>query len=281
MGSISSWTVAAALTFAASAHCMGMCGGLVLAAAAAEGRAGARWRVAGGQALLNAGKAVSYMVLGALAGAFGGALVRHPLFGWSERVLALVAGAALGAAGLTLLGLRARGAGGASGRPGFGASLWRRLVGPLLARRPRGFSFAVGMAMGLLPCPLVYAGLAGAAASGSAPAGAAIMAGVALGTLPALVLVAASGTLVPAPLRQRLARVAGVLLLAVAAVTFARGLRPGGEHAGCVVPGMDHSKVQHEGGGTGEGKDSCCSQGAPAALAAPSAPDTRGAAKSP
>lgn len=249
---MSTWAVAAALTFAASAHCAGMCGGLVLAAAAVEKRT--RWRLAGGQALLNGGKAVSYMFLGSLAGALGAAVVRHPLFGWGERVLALAAGIAIAAAGLSLLGLRAKKVGNG---PTLGASAFQRFVGPLLSQRPDGFSLVVGMAMGFLPCPLVYAGLAGAAASGSAPAGAAIMAGVALGTLPALLVAASSGTLIPVHWRHRLSRAAGVLLLAVAVVTFARGLRAGGEHAGCVVPGMDHSKAPPAGAG-GDGKNSCC-----------------------
>jgi sulfite exporter TauE/SafE len=86
--------------------------------------------------------------------------------------------------------------------------------------------------MGLLPCPLVYAGLAAAAASGSAARGALMLAGVALGSIPALALVAVSGALVPPAWRRGLARAAGVLLLAVAALTAARGLGGGHSHGG-------------------------------------------------
>jgi sulfite exporter TauE/SafE len=42
----------------------------------------------------------------------------------------------------------------------------------------------VGMAMGFLPCPLIYPGPAVAVAGGSALFGASVMAGVALGTVP-------------------------------------------------------------------------------------------------
>jgi sulfite exporter TauE/SafE len=204
-----------------------MCGGLALAVGAARGSA--RWRVFSGQVLLQAGKAATYAFLGALAGAFGGALVRHPLFGWTGRILALVAGIAIVLAGLSLLGLRSTKG---STQMGPLGKLWGRFVGPLLAERPKGFSLVVGMAMGFLPCPLVYAGLAVAVATASAPAGAAIKAGVALGTVPALTLVAVSGSLFPAGLRTRLARVAGVLLLAVGAVTLTRGLGLHSGHAG-------------------------------------------------
>ncbi len=92
--------------------------------------------------------------------------------------------------------------------------------------------------MGLLPCPLVYAGLAAAAASGSAAAGAGILAGVALGTLPALALVAAFGGALPRLARQRLARVAGALLLLAGLITLARGfeLHQHHDHAATTAP---------------------------------------------
>jgi sulfite exporter TauE/SafE len=217
------WLVAAGLTLAASIHCVGMCGGFVLAVAA--GRRGA-WRLVGHQAQLQLGKAVSYAFLGALAGAFGSAVLGSPVFTWGARALALVAAVALGAAGLSLLGLRGSGESRIASRL---APLWSKVTGPLLSARPAGFPLVVGMAMGLLPCPLVYAGLAAAAASGSPGAGAAILAGVALGTLPALAIVAASGTAFSLGMRRTLARVAGVVLLAAAVVTLARA---GGGHAG-------------------------------------------------
>jgi hypothetical protein len=99
-----------------------------------------------------------------------------------------------------------------------------------MTSRPPGFPLVVGMAMGFLPCPLIYAGLAGAAASGSPGAGAAILAGVALGTLPALTLAAVFGTAAFRPgTRLFLARAAGVLLVVTGLLTAGRGFgfRPG------------------------------------------------------
>jgi uncharacterized protein len=227
------WLVAAGLTFAGSIHCVSMCGGFVLAVAA--GRRGA-WDLVGHQVQLQLGKAVSYAFLGSLAGAFGAAILHHPAFTWGERVLAAVAAVALGAAGLSLLGMR--------GAPeskvtSWLAPAWSKVTGPLLSARPAGFPLVVGMAMGLLPCPLVYAGLAAAAASGSPGAGAATLGGVALGTVPALAIVAASGTAFSLGMRRTLARVAGVVLLAAAAVTLTRAadLHAGhGGHAGPTTP---------------------------------------------
>jgi sulfite exporter TauE/SafE len=223
------WLVAAGLTFAASIHCVGMCGGFVLAVAA--GRRGA-WPLVAHQLQLQLGKAASYAFLGALAGAFGSAALASPLFAWGERVLAVAAALALAAAGISLLGLR-----GGEGRvASWLAPAWSKVTGPLLVQRPAGFPLVVGLAMGLLPCPLVYAGLAAAAASGSPAAGAATLAGVALGTIPALAVVAASGTALTLGARRALARVAGVVLIAAAAVTVARVAGPHAGHSSHAGP---------------------------------------------
>jgi uncharacterized protein len=208
--------VAAALTFAASAHCVGMCGGF---AAAVSGGA-RRWKLVAGQLLLQAGKATSYMFLGALAGALGGAIVKSAALSMGGRVVTVVAGLALLFAGLALLGLLGRGDDALSR---WLAPHWARVMGPLLAQRPSGFPLVVGMAMGFFPCPLVYAGVAAAAATGSPLKGALTMAGVGLGTVPALLLSAAFGSMLSAVWRKNVARVAGVLLVAFAALTIARG----------------------------------------------------------
>lgn len=225
------WLTAALLTFAASIHCVGMCGGFVVAAGSFRSRRGLTTFL--DRLLLQVGKASTYAFLGALAGAFGAALLRSAAFTWSGRVLALLTGLALAAAGLTLLGLRGRGSDFLAAHLG---PAWYRLVGPLLRDRPTGSSLVIGMAMGFLPCPLVYAGLAAAAASGSAAGGALILAGVALGTVPALTAVAFCGAAFPLGWKRALARGAGVLLVLVGLVTFARGLGGPAGHLGHSAP---------------------------------------------
>jgi sulfite exporter TauE/SafE len=215
-----SWAAAAALTFAASIHCVGMCGGFVLALSA-PGR-GARLRRLLDQVTLQVGKAASYAFLGALGGAFGAAFLSSAAVTWGGRALALLAGLAIVAAGLTLLGLRARA--GSDWLAARVAPLWSQWLGPVLRQRPSGASLVIGMAMGFLPCPLVYAGLAAAVATGSAAAGALTLAGVALGTVPALTATALFGQALPLGARRTLARAGGVLLLAVGLVTAWRGL---------------------------------------------------------
>lgn len=226
---------AAALTLASSIHCVGMCGGFAASVAGTGGRR--PWPLLRHQILLQLGKTSAYVFLGALAGALGAAVVRHPAFLLGERVLAVAAGVLILAAGLKLLGV-------SRGRPASSAlfsSFFSRLVSPLLSARPRGFALVVGLLMGFLPCPLVYAALGAAAVSAHAASGALILAGTALGTIPALLGVAAFGAAVPHVWRQGLARAAGVLLLAVALVTLGRGLAPGPLHAG--HHGMDHGSA--------------------------------------
>lgn len=209
--------VAAALTFAASAHCVGMCGGF--AAAASAGVRGGK--LFASQLLLQLGKATSYMFLGALAGALGGAIVKSAALSFGGRAVTVIAGLALLFAGLVLLGLLGRGDDALSR---WLAPHWARVMEPLLRQRPAGFPLVIGMAMGFFPCPLVYAGVAAAAATGSPLKGALTMAGVGLGTMPALLLSAAFASMLSAVWRRNAARVAGVLLVAFAAFTIARGL---------------------------------------------------------
>ncbi len=209
---------AAALTLAASVHCVGMCGGFVVAGGA---RVGFGARLLLDQLFLQAGKATSYLFLGALSGLVGAALTASHALRVGGRVLGVLTGLALIFAGLTLLGLLSRTGDGIAARL---APHLARLTGPLNLSRPGGSALLVGMALGFLPCPLVYAGLAAAAATGSAARGAAVLAGVALGTIPALTLVAAFGSFVPARARLLLARSAGVLLVVLGLWRTGRGL---------------------------------------------------------
>jgi sulfite exporter TauE/SafE len=217
---VSDWLMAATLTLAASIHCVGMCGGFILAVSA-PGRT-PPFTLIGRQLLLQLGKATTYSFLGALAGALGGAVTRSTTLAWAGRGLTVFAGVVIILAGLTLSGWRSVGDGGGVAR--WIAPVWNRVVGPLLVSRPRGSALIVGMAMGFLPCPLIYAGLAAAVAGGSALFGASIMAGVSLGTVPALLLVAALGTVRPKRLGPWPLRIAGALLIAAGLFALARGL---------------------------------------------------------
>ena len=103
--------------------------------------------------------------------------------------------------------------------PGPGVRLGA-LVGGLMAA-PRGWrGVGLGLALSALPCGLLYAALAGAAATGSALAGAIAMAAFVAGTVPALFGVARMGRLFLRGAGAGL-RLAGAALFALNSVVLA------------------------------------------------------------
>ena len=168
-----------------SLHCAGMCGGFVALYAGAPGD---RRGVTAGHLAYNLGRLVAYTTLGALAGALGAALDLGGawLLGF-QRVAAALAGAFIALWGAVLLieslGRRV---------PRVGAPAW---LGGSVGRgfrliagwRPVARALAVGLLTGCLPCGWLYAFVVTATGTGSAPAGAVLMAVFWLGTLPVMV----------------------------------------------------------------------------------------------
>lgn len=93
------------------------------------------------------------------------------------------------------------------------------------SNRPEA-SVALGVINGFLPCPLVLSFAAIAATSASVPQGMLVMFAFGLGTFPAMLFMGAVGWLVPPSVRQTGVRVSGVLLIALAVMTIARGIVP-------------------------------------------------------
>jgi sulfite exporter TauE/SafE len=88
----------------------------------------------------------------------------------------------------------------------------------VLFDRPVGWrGYALGVALGFIPCGLLYGALAAAAGSGSALAGALAMIAFALGTVPALFAVALAGHVVGERWRGTLGRATAALMLVNAA----------------------------------------------------------------
>ncbi len=180
-----------------SAHCIGMCGPLALAAPSPRHSLGARL---GSALAMNSGRVVTYALLGAGFGLFGRGL--H-LAGVQQVV-------SIGLGVLVLVGLLAprllR-----SFRPDRGAgALVIRLQG-IMAQQikrtsPEGLFFT-GMLNGLLPCGLVYLAAAAAIAQDGWVNGAILMTIFGLGTWPALVVLKVSGSYVGPTLRNSLRKV--------------------------------------------------------------------------
>ncbi len=198
-----------------SAHCVGMCGGFVVALA--QMNDGAR-SLQVNHGLYFLGKTLTYAFLGALAGGFGAAL--GGLFATMQQGLSIALGVFLIVIGLGLIGVLRRFEGNAFLARFTGLS---RLMGTLLQQRGPHAVLGLGMLNGLLPCGLVYGMLAVAAASGSATHGALVMGTFGLSTLPALYLTGVASFLMRPVWRSRLTLVSGVLVIGLGLMTIVRG----------------------------------------------------------
>src|SRR5690606_34575209 len=100
-----------------------------------------------------------------------------------------------------------------------GALLWRQIrpwSRPLIPATTPLKAGALGVLWGWLPCGMVYGALLLALATGSVAKGAATMAAFALGTMPALVLVAfAARSVTRRPVRRTFRVLAGMAIAAV------------------------------------------------------------------
>lgn len=237
------WSLAAAMfttgMLGGLSHCAGMCGPFVLAqvgalqAAALPAGAGpgagmvlARAR---GSMLLpyHLGRMTTYAGLGGLVAGGGGAVTRMAGVSWGLALILMLAAllflrqGVLGLSAWLPAGLRrlAAGRGG-----GWAEGLGRRLTAPLrpLFARPAGVNgYLLGLGLGLLPCGLVYAGLASAMGTGDALAGTIMMAAFGAGTVPALLAIGLLGG-AAANRWRRLASLATPVLMLVNAALVAR-----------------------------------------------------------
>lgn len=233
---------------AGSVHCIGMCGGFTCALGRDSRGAAATLRR---HLIYNVGRATTYCFLGATVGYLGLLLVGHhgdeTMASVAQRILALVSGLLIVIVGLQFFGF-------SLGRrwriAGSGSALLTGALGRVLRAPGAGAPLVFGVLNGFLPCPLVYAFAAQAAASGGPLPGFLTMAAFSLGTFPAMLLMGGAGlwlrsgsdggvradprgghaVLVGADLRYQLLRVAGAFIVLLGLITFARGLLPMSAH---------------------------------------------------
>lgn len=225
-----------ATSIAGSLHCVGMCGGFVLAL----DRPGTiPWRRVAWQGLFHVGKAGTYVFLGALVGTLGGLWLQASWFAAAQAFLSALAGALMVLAGLQIAGwLKELPLGGLFG-PG---SLYDRAVKSVINLRGPTAPIALGMLTGFLPCPLVYAFLMEALSRGSTLPAMGVMATLALGTVPALALVVLMGATLGPRGRARAVRAAGIVVIVLGLVTIVRGVFPELLHG---PGGHDHHAPGH------------------------------------
>lgn len=230
MTGIELWVVFT-LGLVSSLHCVQMCGPIVVSYSVALDRASiVPGRTSGsllfGHLAYNAGRILTYAILGALAGLLGRAVGLIGRLAGVGSVLAIVGGILMLIAGLVMFGTL-------PGVQAFGGSFFRitsrslRPLTSLISSASVGKRFLLGLALGLLPCGLIYAALLRALATGSALWGAATMAAFGAGTAGALLAVGIFSSAIRGRLNRWGTQLAAVSVMAMGALLIVRGTMPG------------------------------------------------------
>lgn len=174
-------------------HCIGMCGGIMLS----QGRAFA----------YNAGRLVSYTVMGAVFGAVGSIITYDAQF---KSMLFTISGALVVLIGLMM----------------WGVTPLRRISPELTkaCRFKKGSALTIGLLTGLMPCGALTAMWAFASASGSALSGAVGMFAFGLGTCVFMLALGLFGVLIPKKYNKYMLKISTVLIVSLGAILMTKGL---------------------------------------------------------
>jgi len=208
------WLIAAiSIGFIGSAHCIGMCGPLMIAV---QGKSGFR----NGGWLYHIGRLLTYATLGTIAGALGSTF---NMMG-SQQVFSIALG--IGLIALVALWPVLKWVRSIEGRLSgltLAINAWVRELG---MTGPKA-KFFYGVANGFLPCGLVYMGLVGAANTFTPWEGAAFMVVFGLGTVPALAVLGLFSQSLSLSFRNRIKRIIPFSLVLMGALLIARGMNLG------------------------------------------------------
>jgi sulfite exporter TauE/SafE len=191
-----------------------MCGPLALALPGAGNTTPAHVL---GRVAYNAGRIITYCLLGIVFGLAGYTFLMAGLQRWVS--IALGVALLLGLLASRKLALR---------RPVTSlVDQLRSRMSVLLRRRSFAALVVLGLLNGLLPCGLVYVACAGAAATGGILAGASYMGAFGVGTVPMMLAISLSGKLVPPSLRLKLVKTIPVCVFLLATLLILRGMSLG------------------------------------------------------
>ncbi len=182
MGSIDIVAIITAAFLGSFGHCLGMCGGIVIAYSSAKiDKNWSKTHEIVAHLLYSFGRITTYVTLGAIFGAIGGVAKFN---GYANGILTIIAGAFMILAGLSLIG-----------KISFlthlehslSRSHWYQKAFGYILRDHSLYSFyLLGLLNGLLPCGLVYFFAVESASTGSPFWGAFVMLIFGLSTIPAL-----------------------------------------------------------------------------------------------
>jgi len=198
-----------------SMHCLGMCGPIAMALPVRTRNKGLKLLK---YLLYNAGRIITYTMLGFLVGTIGSFFV---LAGF-QQVFSITAGV------LIILSIFA------VYQP-FQHSWITSITLPFREKIKKAITYyfqhangynmvILGMLNGLLPCGMLYAALIGAMAAGDVISGTLFMTAFGLGTIPLMLTVSFAGNLLSYKWKYRLNHLSPVFIFAVGALLILRGL---------------------------------------------------------
>lgn len=220
------------LGFVGSFHCIGMCGPIALTLPVQH--LGGSKKMAG-ILLYNAGRITAYAILGLIFGWLGKQLYLGGLQQW----LSIITGSLL----LLVVMLKYLGIRWTKGGhlPNAFTTKIKSMLGRLLQQQRFRTLYAIGFLNGLLPCGLVYLGVAGAVATGDVIKGMLFMAAFGAGTLPAMAGVTWFSHLINLSLRNKMRRMIPVVVSIMGVLLILRGLNLGIPYVSPVlVPHSEH-----------------------------------------
>jgi sulfite exporter TauE/SafE/copper chaperone CopZ len=215
-----------------SLHCIAMCGGINLSQCVTGKFGGDSKNIAKlkPSLLYNAGRVISYTLIGGIVGALGSVI---SFSGWAKGIVAVFAGIMMLIMGLNMLNV-------------FPAlrrlnprmpKIFRRLAGQKASRGP----FIVGLLNGLMPCGPLQAMQLYALGTGSIIVGAASMFFFSLGTVPLMFGLGAISSFLSGNFTRKMMKTSAVLVMVLGIIMLNRGLGLSGISVFASSPGTTAS----------------------------------------
>ena len=198
-------------------HCIGMCGGIVVAYSSTKIDQKSTWlNQSISHLAYNMGRVVTYTILGVIFGSLGKATAFTPT---TKGVLLLITGLLMIFAGLSLLG-----------KLGFlnaievsfaNKSWFQKLFKSLMRNKSLLSFFTLGMLNGIIPCGLVYSFAIIAASTASPFWGSVVMASFGLATIPTLFMLGTvTKFLQKGSIRKIMMNISAILVIAYGVFTL-------------------------------------------------------------
>ncbi|UCE71050.1 MAG: sulfite exporter TauE/SafE family protein [Nitrospiraceae bacterium] len=202
-------------------HCLGMCGPIVASYSMYDSSQQdlSLARRAMPHLLYNAGRILTYTLIGAVMGLAGSAVnVAGKLSGF-QNAIPILAGVIMILMGISITGI-------------FGTLSWLESKNQFIFRLGKKISrgnavwkfFPLGLILGFLPCGLSYSAFAAAAGTGNFTSGMVIAALFGLGTLPAILVFGMAASYVSAHIRGMLYKSAGALVILTGIFFLIKGI---------------------------------------------------------